>query len=216
VKGRTALIVLAAAGAVSTVGPTAQAMPASPNVISGAPASIAIGYGSYSAPTTDIFYVHARGLPDSGTVTWFFDNPAGLGDMSATDSTGLNLYDTGQHHSPHTFSFVWKWAGTYPFHSTTTGTKGTVKVLMVRSPARGALGTSFVLKWASALRAGCAFDVEVKKPGVPWTYLRFGTTLMSYAYRPTVKGWYAIRSRLRNTTNNKASGFSPVVLLDVT
>ena len=136
--------------------------------------------------------------------------------MSVTDSTGLNLFNSGVHHSPHSLTFIWKWAGTYPYHSTTNGAKGVVKVHMVRSPGRGALGTTFVLKWASALRAGCVFDVEVKKPGVAWSYLRFGTTLLSYGYRPPVKGWYAIRARLRNKTTNRSSGFSPVVLIDVT
>jgi hypothetical protein len=215
-KGRTALIVLAALGAASTVGPAAQAMPLMPGVISGAPPPILVFYTFYSPTVTTIYYYHARDVADSGGVTWYFHNSTSDGEMTATDSTGLNLYNSGNRHSPQSFSYTWKWAGTYPFHSTTTGTKGAVKVLMVRSPARGALGTSFTLKWASALRAACAFDVEVKKPGVPCAYLRFGTTLMSYAYRPTVRGWYGIRTRLRNTTNNKASGFSPVVLLDVT
>jgi hypothetical protein len=91
-----------------------------------------------------------------------------------------------------------------------------IAVHMVRSPGRGPLGTTFLLKWASALRTNCAFDVEVKKPGVVWKYLSFGTTHLSMGYRPTVKGWYGIRVRLRNTVSKKFSGFSPTVLLDVT
>ena len=213
-KGRTALVVLAAAGIVSSVSASAQAMPASPS-ISGAPWPVLVGPGFYSPTSVNIYYWHARSLPDSGTVDWTFANPSSQ-DTSVTDSTGMNLCNSGSHHSPHGFSFTWKWAGTHLYHSTTNGAKGVVKVHMLRGPGRGALGTTFVLKWASALRAGCVFDVEVKKPGVPWSYLRFGTTLFSYGYRPTVKGWYAIRARLRNKTSNKSSGFSPVVLIDVT
>jgi hypothetical protein len=214
VNGRTALVVLAAVGIVSTAGPSAQAMPTTPNVISGASRMVVIG-NSYLPPTSNILYYQARGAPDSGMVTWKFLNGS-IQDMSVTDSTGLNLYDSGQHHGPRSFAFTWKWAGTYHYHSTTNGANGVVRVHVVRSPAGGALGTSFVLKWASALRTGCVFDVEVKKPGVPWSYLRFGTTLFSYGYRPTVKGWYALRTQLRNKTTNKSSGFSPVVLIDVT
>jgi hypothetical protein len=213
VNGRTALVLLAAMGILSTVGASAQAMPGTPS-ISGAPAQISVGSGNYSPITTNIYYLRARNSPDSGMVTWNFLNVA---NMSATDSTGLKLYDSGQHHSPYHYSFTWKWAGNYPFHSTTTGTKGVVKVHMVRSPATGALGTTFVLKWASALRTNCVFDVEVKKRGAAnWSYLRFGTTLLSVGYRPVARGFYAIRTRLRNTTLNKSSGFSPAALIDVT
>jgi hypothetical protein len=206
--------VLTVVGITSTLGSSAQAMPLTAS-ISGAPSPVYVGPGFYSPTSVNVYYYHARSLPDSGMVTWTFGNPSSQ-DMSVTDSTGLNLYNSGSHHSPHSFSFTWKWAGTYPYHSTTNGAKGAVKVHMLRNPGRAALGTTFVLKWASALRTGCAFDVEVKKPGVPWSYLRFGTTLLSYGYRPTVKGWYAIRTRLRNKTTNKSSGFSPVVLIDVT
>jgi hypothetical protein len=216
VRVRTAFVVLAAVVTVCTVGASAQAEPVTPN-ISGAPAPISVGYGTFTPTNVDISYQHAHGLPDSGMVTWTFGNSSSSGDMSATDSTGLGLYNSGQHHSPYSFSFTWKWAGTYHFHSTTTGTNGVVRVHMLRSPGRAALGTTFVLKWASALRTNCVFDVEVRKPGATkWSYLAFGTKHLSQGYRPTVKGFYAIRTRLRNTTSHKTSGFSPVVLIDVT
>jgi hypothetical protein len=216
VRVRTAFVVLIAFITVCTVGASAQAEPATPN-ISGAPASILVGYGTFTPSSVDIYYQHARDLPDSGMVTWTFGNSSSAGDMSATDSTGLSLYNSGPHHSPYSFSFTWKWAGTYSYHSTTIGTNGVVKVHMLRSPGSGALGTTFVLKWASAVRTNCVFDVEVKKPGATkWSYLTFGTTHLSQGYRPTVKGFYAIRTRLRNTTSHKFSGFSPAVLIDVT
>jgi hypothetical protein len=112
VKRRSVFVVLAATAVMSSAGGSAQAMPVTAS-ISGAPALISVGPGSYSPATAQIYYYHARGLPDSGQVTWAFSN-ASIQDMSVTDSTGLNLFSTGLHHSPYNFSFDWKWAGSYP------------------------------------------------------------------------------------------------------
>lgn len=216
-KGRTALVALAVMSILCTVGGSAQATPATPSSISGAPVPVYVLYGSFNPAIASIYYYHARAQPDSGMVTWTFGNPSSTGDMTVTDSTGLNLYNSRKHHSPYSFSVVWKWAGTYRYHSSTTGTNGKVKVYMVGRPARAALGTTFVLKWAHALRTNCVFDVEVRRPGsTHWGYLTFGTRLLSEGYRPGAKGFYAIRARMRNTISHKASGFSPIVFLGVT
>jgi hypothetical protein len=196
---------------------TAAARPATPDAVSGAPAFVGVGNGSYTPPITSIYYRKADSAADTGSVTWSFENSAGAGNMSATDSTGLGLFDTGPRHASYKFTYVWKWAGTYPYHSTTTGTKGAIKVLMVRKPGTAALGKSFTFNWASAGRTNCVFDVEIKHQGAPhWSYLRFATAALSTTYRPRKTGWYAIRARMRNKVSNKFSGFSPAVLIHVT
>jgi hypothetical protein len=112
----------------------------------------------------------------SGEVEWDFINLAGS-PMSVTDSTGLKLFDTGPRHSPATFHYIFKWAGNYPYHSTSDGTRGLVRVTMTRHPGKGALGTGFTLTWASAGRKNCVFDVEVHRPGATrWGFAKFATT----------------------------------------
>ena len=73
-KCRTALVVLAALGIASSVSASAQSVPATPNVISGAPSPVVVGPGFFSPTSVNIYYWHARSLPDSGMVTWNFAN----------------------------------------------------------------------------------------------------------------------------------------------
>ena len=178
---------------------------------------VGVGYGNFSLKPVNIYYRSARGAPDSGEVLWMFENSSAAGDMTVTDKSGLRLYNSGPHHSPYQFHYTWHWAGSYPFESTTTGTKDTVKVHMVRSPRSGAPGTVFTVKWASAGRTNCVFDVEIKRPGrAHYSFLKFGTTALSGSFTPKNAGYYVIRSRMRNTKTGKFSGFSPGALIHVT
>jgi hypothetical protein len=207
---KTYRIALAAAAAFAVLG----ASPA--GAVSGARQFVSI-QSSFSPSALTILY-QVPNTPASGQVEWDFNNnPSILPDMSATDSTGLNLFNSGPHHSPHAFTYTFKWAGSFPYHSTTNGAKGVIHALMQRSPAAGGLGTTFTLHWASVGRTNCVFDVEVKRPGTTkWAYLKFGTTALTATYKPAKRGWYGVRSRIRNTASKKFSLFSPVTLIHVT
>jgi hypothetical protein len=202
--GSAVLVALAAAGVLP------QAAGAR---VSAAPVLVAVRPGQYSTPKVTIRY--PVGVY-SGEVEWDFINLAGS-PMSVTDSTGLKLFDTGPRHSPATFHYIFKWAGNYPYHSTSDGTRGLVRVTMTRHPGKGALGTGFTLTWASAGRKNCVFDVEVHRPGATrWGFAKFATTALTGTFTPRAVGWYAIRSRIRNTVTKTYSKFSPSVLIHVT
>lgn len=204
---------MVAACMIATAVEQAAAQPAN---VSGAPAQVLVGPGSYSPPTVTIIYRHAQSLADSGAVDWSFQN-ASSSPMTVTDKTGLGLFDTGSRHSPFKFAYVFNWAGTYPFRSTTTGTVGGVRVDLVRKPGTAALGSAITFRWALSGRTNCVFDVEIKHQGqAHWSYMRFATTALSTTYTPKKTGWFEVRSRLRNKTTNRSSGFSPSVLVHIT
>ncbi len=189
---------------------------AQPSSVSGAPAQVGVGPGSFSPKVATIYYYHAFGPPDSGTVKWSFENSSST-PMSVTDSTGLGLYNTGSHSAGYSLTYIFKWAGTFPYHSVPTPAVGAIRSDMVRSPGTAPLGSAITFKWASAGRTNCVFDVEIKHQGqLHWAYMRFATTALSTAYTPKKTGWIEVRARIRNKNTNKSSGFSPSVLVHIT
>jgi hypothetical protein len=206
-RRRHLLLLLAVLGSMAVVPPSLQASPIAH------PAVVSVGPSSFSPTKVTIRY---PGGIYSGEVMWFFSNAA-LFPTSVTDSTGLNLYDTGQRHSPYEFNHIFRWAGDYPYRSTTNDAKGIIRVAMSRHPHAGSLGTAFSLTWASARRRNCVFDVEVHRRGAAhWSFLKFGTSALTGTFTPRSTGVYAVRSRLRNTVSKAYSKFSPSVFIDVT
>src|SRR6478609_7361314 len=75
-------------------------------VVEAAPQSVSVGASSFSPKRVTISYPHGA---YAGEIMWFFSNASAF-PMSVTDSTGLNLYDTGPRHSPYQKNFIFKWA----------------------------------------------------------------------------------------------------------
>jgi streptogramin lyase len=167
---------------------------------------------SYVLATTSGFVNKTIALKKQGqTVKWTFLGPT---NRSATDATGMGLFDSGSHGPVSYFSFAYIAAGSYPYKdSLHPSAKGTVKVPILASSAGG--GTEAAVTWASAAApAGDVFDVQVEQPGsqtfVDWKTSQSATKAMFGPSDPLYigTGSYAFRARLRKSSNGKASGYS--------
>ena len=189
---------------------------------------------------TNIFYLPNRdfmpnqvSLAQQGeTVSWLGLNPTR---DHVTDASGMGLFGSAQSAAPFrmdsTYSFSFVGAGIYRFNSSvgtgtgggarragTTGTKtGKVEVPISVQTLPGNSSTAEVT-WASAAPpSGFAFDVKVKTPGSStWMAWLTGVTSTAATLGPagggpyTGPGRYKFRSRIRNTANGAASGYSPI------
>jgi streptogramin lyase len=153
--------------------------------------------------------VTAKLAKQGTTLQWSFYGPVS---HTATDSTGMGLFDSGVHSFVTYFSFAFTAAGSYAFHCTIHPTlmNGTVSV-PISVPKTGTVGTPFTVTWASAgPPSGFVFDAQVKTPGsTTWTTWQTAVTTLSADYTPAVAGTYQFRARLRNAANGKASAYSP-------
>ena len=155
--------------------------------------------------------------PRGGTVKWTFHGST----HTATDSSGMALFNSGPKGPGSTYSFAFTAAGMYPylcqFHASFYGMRGSVAVPVSVAPTSGPLGRTFMVTWASAApRPGFVFDVQVKRPGSSaFVALRTGTTARSTTFRPTSRGAWSFRSRLRKTANGRASGYSAAATVNV-
>jgi len=176
----------------------------------------------------DIFYLPNRlfipnevNLPQQGdTASWLGLNPK---INSITDSSGMGLF--GSQDSPSTidstYAFSFASAGTYSYRGGAGGT-GKVAVPIVVQLQPGSTDTAMVTWSSAAAPGGFAFDVEVKTPGShSWTMWQDGITALSASLGPltgpyTGPGSYQFRSRIRNTVNGDASGYSAPMSITLT
>ena len=167
---------------------------------------------SYVLSTPSGFVNKTINLKKQGqTVKWTFLGPT---NRSATDSSGMGLFDSGSLGPVSFFSFKFTAAGSYAYKdSLHPSAKGTVKVPIVAASAGG--GTEAAVTWASAAPpAGYVFDVQVEQPGsqtfVDWKTSQTSTNAVFGPSDPLYigAGTYAFRARLRKSSNGKASGYS--------
>jgi plastocyanin len=165
----------------------------------------------------DNYYVPSSPVvPRGGTVVFDFDT-AHI-HHSATDDSGLELYDSGDvAGGGPSFSYTFAAAGVYPFYCFFhPEMRGRVRVPMRIAPARGTKGKTFTLTWASAdASAGYGYDVQIHRPGAAWTAFQSTTTTPSTTITPHVRGTFRFRARLHDTTKGITSDWSDVVLLKV-
>lgn len=163
------------------------------------------------------------------TVTWTNDTSGTLhtttsnGVSDGDGTTGIALWTSGTLNPGQSFTFTFRAAGSFPYHCSfhiALGMKGSVKVPVKVSPASGTTGTTFTITWATAAPpSGDVFDVQIKRPGttsfVDWTG-HTGITAQSGTFKPgSGSGTYSFRARLRNSTMNAASGYSPAGSISV-
>ncbi len=151
-----------------------------------------------------------------GTVVFDFVGPA---HHTATDSSGLQLYDSGSIGAggPSTW-FTFESAGIYSFVCTPhTGMGGRVEVPMQAAPRAGGLHRTFTITWASADATGDhVYDVRVRRPGKPWKLWRSGVTMRSGSFLPGAgEGRYRFRARMRDAVTGEASRWSAVASIRV-
>lgn len=151
-----------------------------------------------------------------GTVIFDFEGSA---DHTATDGSGLELYDSGPvaPGGPSTW-FTFEGAGLYRFVcSTHAGMAGRVQVPLRVTPSSGGIHRTFTVTWASVVPTGDhVYDVQIRRPGRGWTTWRTGATARAGDFTPDGrKGRYRFRARMRDTGLGRASGWSVAATIRV-
>jgi plastocyanin len=149
-----------------------------------------------------------------------FANHSDFYQHTATDTTGMHLFNTG--HIPRVGdAFVTiPSAGTYPYHCSETThppMKAQLRAPVVVTPSTGTSSTTFTIKWAAhTLPAGYVVDVQIQVPhGSTWASWKHGVTSRNATFRTSAKGTYSFRARLRRSSNGKSSGWSGAAHLTV-
>ena len=147
-------------------------------------------------------------IPFPTTVLW---TNSGTRGHSATDDSGMGLYDSGVLTPGSGFSFEFFAAGRYPYRSTVdSGMSASIQIPMTVSPTSGATSTSFDVAWASRpAPPGYVYDVQILRPGSSWTNWRYATTAAFDSFVPASgTGTYQFRSRLRRTSNGRSCAYT--------
>lgn len=143
------------------------------------------------------------------TIVFYFVGPT---THTATDGSGLELYDSGNVGAggPSTW-FTFEAAGTYAFVCTPHDFMGgRVSVPMRAAPASGRRQATFTLVWASAAATGDhVYDVQIRRPGATWSTWRSGVTTRSDTFEPRKAGRYRFRARMRDVGLGESSRWSP-------
>jgi plastocyanin len=151
-----------------------------------------------------------------GTVV--FDFVGGV-THTATDASGLDLYDSGNvAGGGPSFSYTFVAAGEYRFVcSPHPFMGGRVRVPVRVAPARGDRRGSFTVVWAAAAAAGThVHDVQIRRPGERWSMWRRGRVHRSAAFVPDAgPGRYRFRARLRDVGLGESSRWSPAASIRI-
>jgi plastocyanin len=149
-------------------------------------------------------------LRRGGTVVFDF---VGQATHTATDSSGLELYDTGNvAPGGPSFEFTFPAAGIYPFVcSPHTGMGGRVSVPVGVTPRSGPRRSSFTVVWAaSSASAGRVYDVQIRRPGATWDSWRRGVSARTGTFvAHGGDGIYRFRARMRDPGLGESSRWSP-------
>lgn len=166
-------------------------------------------HDQYFSPTT-------VPVPRGGTVVFDF---VGEGHHTATDHSGLDLYDSGLvDGSGPSMSVDFPAAGAYRFTCTPHPFMGgRVEVPLRVTPRNGDLGDRFTVTWASAPPPeGLVQVIQIRRPGGIWRVWRDGVAGTSRVFRPDAgAGVYRFRARLRDGAGSAAL-WSPEATATVT
>ena len=206
-KGFIAGAVIAAVGATS-FGVPAAAIGRSPH----APGAPAVQRGTSTPNVTHVDVVDFRfessdvSIGRGDTVT--FDFVGSETHHTATDGTGMELYDSGSvAPGGPSFSFTFESAGTFRFICKPhIEMSGLVRVPMRVSPIRGGMHRTFTATWASQTApGGFVYDVQIRRPGKAWKHWRTGTVDRQRGFVPTSgTGTYRFRARLRGLNGGRS------------
>jgi hypothetical protein len=151
-----------------------------------------------------------NGFPEQGRdVTWLFQ---GRSAHTVTDSSGLELFDSGRKSAGASWSFTFDGAANYSYACTIhPELTAEINVPIVATPPEGGLGTRFTVTWsAERPPSGYVFDVEIRRPGSdhwePW--LEGVTSTKANFEADSGRGTYGFRSRLENPRLDAATNWS--------
>lgn len=136
---------------------------------------------------------------------------------TATQDDPLGLWDSGNLAPDGSFPVTVSAAGTYAYHCNIHASMhGSIAISIAVDPVSGAIGTRFRIAVAIASAPdGFGYDVEVMHGEGDWEPLRTGATAMVVKFRPKSRGTYSLRARLRNTSTQAASEWSPTATIRV-
>ena len=155
----------------------------------------------------DLSFTPSSPTIDAGEgILWDYNGPS---QHTATDDTGMGLYDSGQRSADSFFGYAFDGSGTYAFQCTVhPQMQGSASVRLVDVVK---VGKKMEVTWASAApEAGFGEDVQVKVPGSKrWKTWQNDSTATDGLYAPKAgKGTYRFRARLQEI-GGSASGYSP-------
>jgi uncharacterized repeat protein (TIGR01451 family) len=179
------------------------------------------GVATTAAPATAYASVTEGGFGPTGlvlagqgyTVQWNF---IGAVSHSATDGSGLNLFDSTLLAPVAYYQFAFGAAGAYKVQDAATVNTQWVRV-PVLAPARGTVGTPFSVTWATTLPDGLVEDIQVQYPGsTTWsTWLKAQTTTSASFTPARGAGAYKFRAHLRDPVSGRATSFGPAKSVSV-
>ena len=150
-----------------------------------------------------------------GTVVWDF---TGLRTHSATDESGLDLYDSGLvAPGGSSFSFTFPSAGTYRFVCTLhEGMDGRISVPMRAAPKEASINKTFTVRWSKTdALPGFVFDVRIRVKTGGWQLWQDGVTIANTVFHPEVVGKVRFAARLRSLSSGATSEWSEPVPIRV-
>ena len=142
------------------------------------------------------------------TVQWNFFGPAS---NSASDSTGMGLFNSGPRAPVSFFRFTYIGSGQYGV-ADGLGHTGQITVALKIKPKNGTTSTPFTVTWSSATApAGFVFDVQVLRPGTSiWANWLTGQTAKSGVFTPDAgAGTYQFRSLMRKIAGGSSANSPP-------
>lgn len=192
-----ALLLLTSALAVS---PAAGAAHAAAPPTPGAPAP------DVHVAVSDFLFDPTTVATEPGTTVVFdFFGPS---HHTATDASGMNLYDSGSVGvGEPSFAFTFPAAGGYRFLCIPhLGMGGRVVIPMRVDPATGGRRQTFTATWAVTDAAGgFVYDVQIRRPGRHWARWRVGVTVSHASFVAEAgTGTYRFRARMRSLTGGHA------------
>jgi len=182
-------------------------------VLGGAPRGVAgspaVVVDAFDQGVFDLFDPSDIEVARGGTVRFEFDE--GSRSHTATDGTGLDLYDSGvvlPGGPEEVVTFVA--AGNYDvICSLHSGMDATVFVPVAVTPSAGGRGTTLTIRWASVTAAGgLVYDVQLRKPGAAWKLWRDGVGAKSGTIVARRVGTWRFRARLVRPATGARSAWS--------
>jgi plastocyanin len=152
-------------------------------------------------------------LPRGGSIVWDWVGPS---HHTATDTTGMGLFDVAAAAGDPSAWFTYVASGSYSYYCVLhTWMGGRVSVPMRAAPRQAGVHHAFRLTWASAdAPSGSVYDVQVRRPGGTWRRLVDGTSVRQGSFEPDAgRGTYRVRARMRSVAGSGAAKWSPPVAI---
>ena len=196
-----------AAGLVLVLGATAQSSSLA------TPPLAEVHVSAYDQGAFDLFSPSRITVRRGGTVTFDFDGPSS---HTATDGTGMDLFDSGVVHAGGpSLSYIYRAAGAYAFVCTLhPEMSGQVRVPITAAPPQGGRARRFTVRWAAGVaEGGSVYDVQLRRPEGPWLRWVWGTTTPWTRFVSDAgRGSYRFRARMREPRGSSSAWSDPDVI----